>query len=58
MAKEAKARIRINDHLQRSGWRFFDDENGPANISLETRIKRSGYRMSGQFDIVPSKRDF
>jgi len=39
MAKEAKARIRINDHLQRSGWRFFDDENGPANISLETHIK-------------------
>ncbi len=39
MAKEAKARIRINDYLQRSGWRFFDDENGPANISLETHVK-------------------
>jgi len=39
MAKEAKARIRINEHLQRSGWRFFDDENGPANIFLETHIK-------------------
>src|SRR4030042_3684154 len=39
MVKEAKARIRINDHLQRSGWRFFDDENGPANISLETHVK-------------------
>jgi type I restriction enzyme R subunit len=39
MAKEAKARIRINERLQRSGWRFFDDESGPANISLETHVK-------------------
>jgi len=39
MAKEAKARIRINDHLQRSGRRFFDDENGPANVALETHVK-------------------
>ena len=39
MAKEAKARIRINDMLTKSGWRFFDDHNGPANISLETNIK-------------------
>lgn len=39
MAKEAKARILINDLLRRSGWRFFDDENGPANISLETYVK-------------------
>jgi len=39
MAKEAKARILINDLLRRSGWRFFDDESGPANISLETHVK-------------------
>jgi type I restriction enzyme R subunit len=39
MAKEAKARIRINDLLTRAGWRFFDDQNGPANISLETNVK-------------------
>jgi len=39
MPKEAKARILINDLLRRSGWRFFDDENGPANIALETHIK-------------------
>jgi len=38
MATEAKARILINDHLQRSGWRFFDDESGPANILLETNV--------------------
>jgi type I restriction enzyme R subunit len=39
MAKEAKARIRINDLLHRSGWRFGDAETGPANISLEPNIK-------------------
>jgi type I restriction enzyme R subunit len=39
MQTEAKGRIRINDLLQRSGWRFFDDENGPANITLETHVK-------------------
>jgi len=39
MAKEASARILINELLQRSGWRFFDDENGPANISLEANVK-------------------
>ena len=31
-AKEAKARIKINRLLEEAGWRFFDDENGPANI--------------------------
>jgi len=35
MQKEAKARIKINNLLQSSGWRFFDDEKGTANISLE-----------------------
>jgi len=39
MEKEAKARIKINGLLQRAGWRFFDDENGPANIALETNVK-------------------
>ena len=39
MQKEAKARILINDLLRRSGWRFFDDQNGPANITLETNVK-------------------
>jgi len=31
--KEAKARIKINKLLEEAGWRFFDDENGPANNS-------------------------
>jgi len=39
MAKEARARILINEFLLRAGWRFFDDENGPANITLETHVK-------------------
>lgn len=38
-AKEATARIKINRLLEASGWRFFDDVNGPANISLEPKIK-------------------
>ena len=39
MQKEAKARIKINDMLQNSGWRFFDNDNGKANITLEDNIK-------------------
>jgi type I restriction enzyme, R subunit len=39
MMKEARARILINDLLRRSCWRFFDDESGPANISLEANVK-------------------
>ena len=39
MPKEAKARILINDLLRRSGWRFFDDETGTANIALEANVK-------------------
>ena len=36
---EAKARIKINKLLEEAGWRFFDDENGPANILLEKQVK-------------------
>jgi len=39
MQKEAKARIKINNLLQASGWRFFDDEKGSATISLEPNVK-------------------
>lgn len=37
--KEAKARIKINTLLKEAGWRFFDDESGPANIVLENNAK-------------------
>jgi len=39
MPAEAKARIRINELLSKSGWRFFADENGPANVHLEAHVK-------------------
>ncbi|MEI6420576.1 MAG: DEAD/DEAH box helicase family protein [Lentisphaerota bacterium] len=38
-AKEAKARIKINKLLEESGWRFFDDDKGKANIVLEPKVK-------------------
>ena len=38
MKKEAQARIKINKLLEESGWRFFDDKNGSANIQLETGV--------------------
>lgn len=37
--KEAKARIKINNLLQPAGWRFFDNEDGKANIVLESNVK-------------------
>jgi type I restriction enzyme R subunit len=39
MQKEAKARIKINKLLEEAGWRFFDNENGRANIALEVNAK-------------------
>ncbi|MDQ1336305.1 MAG: type restriction enzyme subunit [Thermodesulfobacteriota bacterium] len=50
MPKEAKARILINDLLQRSGWRFVEDKDGPANIALEVnvRIKKAALDALGQ----------
>jgi type I restriction enzyme R subunit len=37
--KEAKARIKINKLLEEAGWRFFDNEQGKANILLENNVK-------------------
>ncbi|MFO0508331.1 MAG: DEAD/DEAH box helicase family protein, partial [bacterium] len=39
MKNEATARIRINKLLEEAGCRFFDDENGQANILLENKVK-------------------
>jgi len=41
MKKEAKARIKLNKLLEETGWKFFDDEKGKANISLENNVKIS-----------------
>lgn len=38
-SKEAKARIKINKLLLDSGWRFFDNDEGSANIQLEPNVK-------------------
>lgn len=38
-AKEAKARVKINKLLEESGWWFFDDASGKANIVLEPKVK-------------------
>jgi type I restriction enzyme, R subunit len=37
--KEATARIKINKLLENAGWRFFPDQEGPANILLEPNVK-------------------
>ncbi len=37
--KEAKARIKINNLLTSSGWRFLDDKNGCSNIQVEPNVK-------------------
>src|SRR3990167_9592072 len=42
MAKEARARIKINKLLEEGGWRFFDDEKGLANIQTEAHLKDLG----------------
>src|SRR5260370_21598050 len=36
---EAVVRIKINRLLEAAGWRFFDDNNGSANIILELHSK-------------------
>ena len=39
MSNEAHARIKINKLLEDAGWRFFDNEQGKANILLENHVK-------------------
>jgi len=45
--KEATARIKINRLLEEAGWRFFDDENGPANVVLEPNVKLTEAQIAG-----------
>ncbi len=49
MAKEAQARIKINKLLEEAGWRFLADENGPANITLETGVSVTQEYMAETF---------
>lgn len=39
MAKEAKARIKINKLLEDSDWRLLDSKNGKANVLFENNVK-------------------
>lgn len=36
--KEAAARVKINQLLDASGWRFFSNGHGPANVQLEPHV--------------------
>jgi type I restriction enzyme, R subunit len=38
-AKEATARIKINQLLKEAGWRFFEAAIGAANVVLEPNVK-------------------
>lgn len=48
--KEASARIKINKLLEVAGWRFFDDANGLANISLEPNVKITQQQVDAMGD--------
>jgi len=39
MKNEAHARIKTNKLLEEAGWRFFDNDEGKANILLENHVK-------------------
>lgn len=45
MSKEAKARIKINKLLEEAGWRFFDNDDGNANIVLENNAKLTQIKL-------------
>ncbi len=57
--KEARARVKINKLLEEAGWRFFDNEDGSANIQLElhTKITRKEYDTFGE-DFESTKHGF
>ena len=44
--KEAHARIKIDQLLIESDWRFQDNESGDANILLEQNVKTRGGEQS------------
>lgn len=44
MGNEATARLKINKLLEKSGWRLLDDENGSANVVVESSTTKSNSR--------------
>jgi type I restriction enzyme, R subunit len=58
MAKEAQARIKINELLTTSGWRLLDNpEKGKANVSLESNVKIQG-NPGDDFEHVETRNGF
>lgn len=58
MAKEAQARIKINELLTTAGWRLLDDpEKGKANVSLESKVKIRG-NPGDDFEHVETRNGF
>jgi len=51
MAKEAQARLKINELLKESGWRLIDSLEGRANVSVETNIVLE--RLGDDFEKAP-----
>ncbi len=47
MAKEAKARIKINKLLEESGWHLLDSPEKKANVLLENNVKITQEKMDG-----------
>ena len=47
---EATARIKINHLLEATGWRFFADAGGPANIRLEQQVALKPTDLDGLGD--------
>ena len=46
-SKEAKARIKIIKLLEAAGWRFFDNDEGSANIQVEANVKITKRQYDG-----------
>lgn len=51
--KEANARLKINKLLEESNWRLLDDEQGSANVDVESRLN-----PEQQIDIDSAGKDF
>lgn len=57
ISKEARARLKINQLLEESGWRFFDNTAGRANIVPEPQVETTQTAINqvwGRTDEYPS----
>lgn len=45
-AKEAKARLKINNLLKEAGWRLLDEGNKPANVEVELNVKITSTQLN------------